>query len=188
MSDVSPGSWAGSVRWAVVPFTPRPPFRVYAGDRHAPIVVAEVGTLITAARSGGDPELTYLVSGKARPVLVLSAPPAREHREIVALRLVRLSRLTAEEQRKVRALEDELLFHLAPDRFDLPEECAAMVNAIVRVHADAVDTGPSLGQLDGDEMRKLGERVVRFLGLDTRRLVERAIRDLAARNRERGVE
>lgn len=186
MSSPRAGSLAGSVRWAVVPFAPAPPFRLYAGAGSEPIVVPDTGTLIKAARGGGDAELSYIVPGKARPVLLLNDPPAAHHREVTALRLLRLAKLSSDEQQRVRAQEDELLFHLAPDRFDLPEESAAMVTALVRLHVDAIGDGAALGQLDDDETRSLGERVIRFYGFDTRRLLERHIRDLAARRRARG--
>ena len=177
---------AGSVRWGVVPFAPEPPFRIYAGPGSEPIVVADVSSVIAAAQKGRDAELSYIVSGKARPVLVLSDPPAEHHREVTALRLLRLSTLSAADQRRVRGHEDELLFYLAPDRFSLPEESAAMVTALVRLHAGAIDSGPPLGQLDTNEQRTLGERIIRFYGFDTRLLVEQQIRELAARRREHG--
>ncbi len=186
MSSPRAGSLAGSVRWAVVPFAPAPPFRLYAGTGIEPIVVPDTGTVIRAARGGGDAELSYIVPGKARPVLLLNDPPAAHHREVTALRLLRLAKLSPDEQQRVRAHEDELLFHLAPDRFDLPEENAAMVAALVRLHVDAIGDGPALGRLDDNEMGVLGERMIRFYGFDTRRLLERWIRELAARHRARG--
>lgn len=185
MSGARAGSLAGSVRWAVIPFAPAPPFRLYAGTGSEPIVVPDAGTLIRAAQDGGDAELSYIISGKVRPVLLLDDPPTAHHREVTALRLLRLGKLPPDEQRRVRAHEDELLFHLAPDRFDLPEENAALVSAIVRVHVDAIGDGPALGRLDDDEARLLGERITRFYGFDLRRLLERRIRDLAARRQAR---
>ena len=176
---------AGSVRWAVVPFAPAPPFRLYAGTGSEPITVANTDTLIEAARSRGDAELSYIVPGKARPVLVLNDPPAAHHQEVTALRLLRLSKLTADEQRRVREHQDELLFHLAPERFDLPEENAAMVTALVRLHVDAIGSVPPIGQLDRNEMRVLGERIITFYRFDTRLLLERQIRELAARRQAR---
>lgn len=186
MSSPSAGRLAGSVRWAVVPFAPAPPFRLYAGTGSDPIVVSDADTVIDAARSGGDAELSYIVPGKARPVLLLNEPPASHHREVAALRLVRLSKLLPDEQQSVRAQHDEMLFHLAPDRFDLPEENAAMVTALVRLHVDAIGGGAALGRLDDDELRVLGERIVRFYGFDVRSLLERHIRELAARRQARG--
>lgn len=176
----------GTVRWAVVPFAPAPPFRLYAGPTSSPVVVADADTIVEAARRGGDAELSYIVPGKARPVLLLSDPPGDHHREVAALRLLSLAKLTPAEQQRVRDGDEELLLHLSPDRFDLPEECAAMVTALVRLSVAAIATGPPLGTLDGAEMRSLGERIVRFYGFDVRGLVEDHIRELAGRRRARG--
>ncbi len=184
MSASAPGRLAGSVRWAVVPYAPRPPFRLYAGEGHAPIVVASAETIIASAKqAGGDAELTYLVSGKTRPVLILGEPSSYEHREVPALRLLHLSKLSSDEQARVRRHEDALLFHLAPDRFDLPEENAVLVGALVRVHVDSIDTGPPLGMLDDQESRVLGDRIIHFYQLDARLVLERHLRELMARRR-----
>ena len=124
MSSPPADAWTGSVRWAVVPFAPKPPVRLFAGERHAPIAVSEPAPLIAAARRGGDPT----------------------------------------------------------------EENAAIVSALVRVNVEAVEGGLPLGRLAEHELRVLGERVIRFFGLDTRLLVERALQELAARRREREAE
>lgn len=176
---------AGSVRWAVVPFAPAPPFRLYAGMGQDPIVVPDADTLIDTARRGADVELSYIVPGKARPVLLLNDPPADHLREVTALRLLRLSRLSSDQQERVRSHQEALLFPLTPDRFDLPEENAAIVAALVRLHVDALGSGPPLGQLDEPEMGALGERIIRYYGFDIRQLLERHIRELAARHRAR---
>ena len=177
------GPLAGSVRWAVVPYSPRPPFRLYAGEGQRPIEVPDADTIVEAAKQRGDAELTYLVPAKARPVLILSEPPSAHHREVTALRLLRLSKLTAGDQTRVREQREDLLFHLSPQRFDLPEENAAIVSALVRLHADAIGSGPAAGVLDATESRVLGERVIRFYGFDTGLLVERRIQELIARRR-----
>lgn len=183
MSGRAAGRWAGSVRWAVVPYAPRPPFRLYAGEGHPPIEVGEADTIVGAARRGGEAELTYLVPGKARPVLVLSEPPSAHHQDVVALRLLRLSKLGPGERERVRAQQEELLFHLSPERFDLPEESAAIVSALVRLHSGAVAGGPPLGLLDDEELRVLGERIIRYYQLDARLLFEQYVRELIARRR-----
>ena len=95
------GRLAGTVRWAVVPYAPRPPFRLYAGEEHAPITSPQADVIIAGALKGGDAELTYLVPGKARPVLILTECPSEHHREVTALRLLRLSRLTEEQRVRV---------------------------------------------------------------------------------------
>lgn len=175
---------AGTVRWVVVPYTPRPPFRLYAGEGHPPIVVATPGRIIVAAKVGGDPDFTYLVPAKARPVLLLNEPPAEQHREVLGLRLLRLSKLPPERRKAIRDQEEELLFHLSPDRFELPEESAVMIGAIARLHVDAVADDPPAGKLEPGELAVISDRLIRFCRLDTRLLVERRLHELAARRRD----
>ena len=184
MSSRGRGRLTGTVRWAVLPYAPRPPFRIYAGEGQVPIVSPAVDAIIEGMRKrGGDAELTYLVSGKARPVLILNEPPSEHHRDVTALRLLRLPRLGEEQRERVRRGEEQLLLPLPPDRFDLPEENAVMVSALVRLNVDAIGSGPSLGELSEDEFRILGERIIRFYGFDTRLLVERRIRELVAKTK-----
>lgn len=171
---------AGSVRWAIVPYTPRPPFRIYAGAEHAPFEIGSAGELVAAAqRPGGEAAFTFLVPAKARPVLILNDPPHEHHQEIVALRLLRLSKLVPEQQEAVRSGEEELLLYLDPSRFELPEENAAMVSAIVRLHATAIASHPPAGRLSPQESRVLADQLIRYLGLDTQLLLERRLRQLA---------
>lgn len=185
MTTPASADLAGTVRWAVIPYAPAPPFRLYAGTGAAPIVVESADTIIDAARRGGDAELSYVVPAETRPVLLLGEPPLAGHREVAALRLLRIARLTGDEQARVRAQEDELLYHLDPQRFELPEESAAMITGLVRVHLDALGTGPHLGRLERGEMRVLGERIIGFYEFDATALVEQRIRELAARLRTR---
>lgn len=175
---------AGAVVWAVVPFVPEAPFRLYAGEGHAPVEVEEVGKLIAAARRGSEGEFTFLVPGKARPVLVVSDRLDPRLGELLALRLLRLSALGPREQGVVRAQDDPGLFHLDPDRFALPEENAAIVAAIVRVHESAIDPEP-LGRLDPDELRVVHERLASYYGLDLRLLVVQELERLAEAQRRR---
>lgn len=173
---------AGSVRWAVVPYAPAAPFRLYAGPDYEPIE-APLDRLFADGRAGGDGEYTFLTTGKARPVLILSDPPERLHREITALRLARFSKLSAPEQEAVRQQRDPDLFHLPPSRFDLPEENAAIVSALVHIDLSAVEQR-SCGQLNAEEMRVLGERIINFYGFDTHLLFEAYLRELASRRRK----
>jgi hypothetical protein len=175
---------AGAVVWAVVPFVPEAPFRLYAGDR-PPVEVDEPGKLIAAARRGSDSEFTFLVPGKARPVLVVSDRADERLEEVLALRLVRLGGLTAREREIVRSGEDPGLYHLDPDRFALPEENAAIIAALVRVHRSAIDPQP-VGRLGDDELRVIHERLATHYGLDLRRLVRGELERLAAAQRRRG--
>jgi hypothetical protein len=175
---------AGAVVWAVVPFVPEAPFRLYAGARHAPVAVPQAGKLTAAARRGADSEFTFLVPGKARPVLILSDRIDPRLNEILALRLARMSALDAQEQDAIRGGADPGLFHLAPDRFDLPDENAAIIAALLRIHESAIDPSPA-GRLEHHEVREVHTRVARHYGLDLHQLVRDELRRLAAAQRRR---
>lgn len=178
------GGLAGAVVWAVVPFVPEARFRLYAGEGHAPIDVEDPGKLIAAARRGSDTEFTFLVPGKARPVLVVSDRADERLGELIALRLLRLSALTDRERELVRAQNDPGLYHLDPARFDLPEENAAILAALVRVHRSAIDPQP-LGRLSEDQLRVAHEHIAGWYGLDLRQLVRRELERLAQAQRRR---
>jgi hypothetical protein len=174
----------GAVVWAVVPFVPEAPFRLYAGEGHPPVEVPEAGKLIEAARKGSDSEFTFLVPGKARPVLVVSDRLDERLGELIALRLLRLGALTPNERAIVRSQDDPGLYHLDPDRVDLPEENAAIVAALVRVHRTAIDPQP-VGRLGQDELRVVHERLATYYGLDLRELVRGELERLAETQRRR---
>lgn len=173
---------AGAVVWGVVPFVPEAPFRLYAGARHAPIDVPDANKLIAAARRGSDSEFTFLVPAKARPVLVVSDRIDSRLREVLALRLARMSTLDGDEQEAIRAGHEPGLFHLEPERFDLPEENAAMIAALVRIHESALDPTP-LGRLDSAEIRDVHAKLATHYGLDLHGLVLAELQRLATAQR-----
>lgn len=149
----------GRCYWAVAPFSPAPPFRIYAGAGHAPIETSTTA-IVTAARSG-DPQFDAIVAVKARPVLVLTEI-LKPFDEVLALRLRTFDKLTASDRQRVRAHQDDVLFHLDPQRFPgLPKENAAIVTALLRLPMAAIDTSQEQGTLDINELRLLHERVVR---------------------------
>lgn len=181
MSDL-----AGSVFWAVVPFVPQASYHLYAGPGHDPIEVAETATLIDAARSraGADREFTFLTPAKLRPVLLLSGVVDRGLPELVALRLLRLEELVANERDRVRRGDEPLLFYLDPESHPgLREESAAMIGALVRLHDSAVDRRERLARLGRQELAVVGDRVIDHYGFDTRLLVRRALQELVERRR-----
>jgi hypothetical protein len=177
------GKLAGSVRWAVAPYAPAPPFRIYAAGRE-PYELPEADPLLDASRQGGDAEFTYLISAKARPVLVLNEPARSEWDEVVALRLRRLSAVSDPQRRdRIRQHEEPLFYHLDPKRFDLPEENAVLIPALVPIGTAAISADEPAGTLNENEMRIVGERLIRHFGFDIRSLVEQRIHELARRRR-----
>lgn len=173
---------AGAVVWAVVPFVPEAPFRLYAGSRHAPIVVPQAENLIAAARRGSDSEFTFLVPAKARPVLVISDRIDPRLHEVLALRIARMSGFDPDEVEAIRSGHERGLYHLPPERFDLPEESAAIIAALVRVHASAIGPAP-VGRLEHSELRQVHAKVATHYGLDLHELVRHELRQLAAAQR-----
>lgn len=176
---------AGAVVWAVVPFAPQAPFRLYAGTEHAPIEADEPGKLVAAAKRGRDAQFSFIVPGKVRPVLVMSDTHEPDLGELLALRLVRFGKLEAAEQELIRAQRSPTHFYLRPDRFGgLPEENAAMIAGLVRVHTSAVDRAP-LGRLDAQELAVVHQRFARHHGFDLRMLVREELQRLADLKRAR---
>lgn len=184
MARARRGGLVGRALWALAPYAPAAPFRLYPGpsDR-PPVTVADVTQLRRAAQRSGDAEFTTLTSAKVRPVLVLAeAGDSFDGPAALALRLRRFSKLDLDEQRAVREGSTPRLFHLRPDRFPgLPEENAALLTDLVRVARSAIDESEDLGGLDANELRILHERVVRYYNFDltilTRRLLEARLRD-----------
>jgi hypothetical protein len=150
----------GHCYWAVAPFAPTAPFRIYQ-EGAGPREVGSVEPFIEAARKGMS-EFVLLTSVKARPVLVITRilPP---HEEVLALRLRRLEKMTSDAARQhVREGRDEALFYLQPESFaGLPVENAAIVTSLLRLPVSALDRRASLGSLNENELGVLHERVAR---------------------------
>lgn len=126
---------------AVAPFAPEPPYRLYAGEGHAPLPVADTATLVKAGE-----EVTALVTVEPLPVLVITEPSFR-YNEVLALRLWGFDRLAAEEGASVREGEAEDLFHLRPDSFPvLEQESAARLSSAMRLPLSAIDLSRPLGR------------------------------------------
>lgn len=166
----------GSIFRAVAPFSPQPPFRLYAGVGEPPVIVNETPQITEA----GGMELTVLVPVKARPVLVITPPSAR-HNEVLALRLRRLSRMAEGERRAVRLNEDDGFFCLDPACCPgLEEENAAIIGTAMRLPVSALDLARPLGQIDGDQIGAIHERFARIHQLDLRGTIVGRARELLA--------
>jgi hypothetical protein len=174
---------AGEVYWALVPYTPAAPFRIYNTGRD-PIEIPDVAQIVDGLRRGGDAEFTFLVGAKARPVILLSGRSDPRTGDLFALRLARLGELEESERRAIRDQREPQLFHLRTERFPhLAEESAAMVTAPVRVNESAIDGRQVLGRLDPNEMRVLVERFVTYWGFDLDALLRTRLAELKRRKR-----
>lgn len=177
----------GQARWALAPYAPAAPFRLYPGpgDR-PPIAVDDTATLRRAAQRGGDAEITVLTTAKVRPVLVIAEAGASfKDPAVLALRLVRFSKLDPAEQDATRRGLAPRLFHLRPERFPgLPEENAALVTDLVRIANSALDPGDAVGGLEAEELRVLHERIVRYYEFDLTLLARKMLEDRLRQRRE----
>lgn len=174
---------AGRCYWAVAPFSPEPPFRIYA-DGAAPIEVDSAHKMQTAAARGGS-EFTVLTSVKVRPVLVVSEILS-PFDEVLALRLKRLSTLSEDQARAVREGQDDRLFYLDPEAMEgLELENAAIVTSLLKLPVGALDTTAELGSINEGELRVLHQSIADSNGLRLDLpVLERAL-DLIAKLAER---
>ncbi len=174
----------GRAVWALAPYAPEAPFRLYPGPgERAPVTVGAVEPLRAALQSGGDPEVTVLTPTKLRPVLVIAvATDTTYDPGLLVLRMLSFTKLSDTEQAEIRAGADRRHFHLLPESFPgLPHENAAIVSTLTRVAATAVEDNP-LGKLNMNELRVLHERIATYFQLDlgamVRRLAAERLRDL----------
>lgn len=154
---------AGRCYWAVAPFSPEPPFRIYA-DGAAPVEVESAHKMQVAASRGGS-EFTILTPVKVRPVLVVS-DVLSPFNEVLALRLKRLSTLSEDQAQSVRERQDEGLYYLDPDAMSgLEMENAAIVTSLLKLPVGALDTTVELGSINNAELRALHQRISDSHGL-----------------------
>ncbi len=170
------GAFVGSIYRAVAPFSPEPPFRLYAGEGSAPFAVNETAKLTDSRRA----EFTVLTTVKARPILVIAEPTSR-YGELLALRLRRLSRIGDAERSAVLADQADDLFYLDPQLCPgLEEENAAALTTLIRLPVSAIDVARPLGRLGRDQVRSIHERVVRVCGFDLHDLILEQARQMLA--------
>lgn len=188
-----PESLRGAIVWAIPPYAPRAPFRIWGGADQ-PVVTVESATELArlVSRRGLDAEQTFLAPGKLRPVVVLQERPRHALPEYAALRIVRLEELAPARRTAIREQREPSLFYLPASmaRYGMAKEGAIDLNALLRIHESAL-AGRPIGRLDAEELRAVGERLIEHLDLDLTRLVEREARSLleriaAARRRSPG--
>ena len=163
----------GAIVWAVVPYVPQAPFRLWLGDGQPVATTPDATTYARQVRGGGlDAEQTFLVEGKLRTVVLLQDRRARRLPEIVALRMIRLEALDRDRREAIRRHREPSLFHLPvrPAKYGLSKEMAIDLNALVRVHASAM-LPRAVGALDDGEMRVIGQRLAEHLDIDLEPLI-----------------
>ncbi len=177
MAEATPGL-RGAIVWALVGFVPEAPFRLWHGDEHPASAIGDAASFGRQVRAGLEPQQTFLVDGKLRPVVLLQDRPRRVLREIVGLRMVRLETLREQAQAQVRQQREESLFHLPvrPQKYGLSKEMAVDLNALVRVHGTAL-LPRAVGRLDDNEMRVIGQRLVEHLDIDLEPLLAKLVEE-----------
>ena len=179
MSARARESLRGAIVWAVAPYAPQAPFRLWGGpDQPATTIETATELARLVAERGLDAEQTFLTTGKLRPVVILQERPRRALPEYAALRIARLEELSPGQQESIRAQREPSLFYLPANRakYGMTKEGAIDLNALIRIHESAI-AGRPIGRLDANELRVVGERLVEHLDLDLTLLVERKIRE-----------
>lgn len=168
----------GALVWAIVPYVPEAPFRLWLGSDQPDAEIPDARTFAQQVRKRGlDAEQSFIVSGKLRPVLLLQDRPRGVLREIVALRMVRLETLERDAQERIRHQLEPSLFHLpVHEKYGLTNEVAIDLNALVRVHA-SVFLPKAVGRLDDNEMRVIGERLAEHLDIDLEPLIAAGVEE-----------
>lgn len=168
----------GAIVWAIVTYIPEAPFRLWLGADQPVGEVSDARVFVEQVRAQGlEPEQTFLVNGKLRPVVLLQDRPRGVLPEIVALRMVRLETLNDEQKASIRDQREPSLFHLPVRRkYGLSKEMAIDVNALVRVHGSAF-APKAVGRLDDNELRVLGERLAEHLDIDLELVIAKQVEE-----------
>jgi mRNA-degrading endonuclease toxin of MazEF toxin-antitoxin module len=170
----------GAIVWAVAPYVPQAPFRIWGGHEQPVATVATAAELAQhVLRRGLAAEQAFVIDAKLRPVVVLQERPRRALPEYAALRIVRLEELSEARRESVRTDTEPSLFHLPvdPPKYGMTKESAVDLNSLLRIHESAI-AGRAIGRLDAAELRVLGERLVEHLDIDLTAAIERKARGL----------
>lgn len=172
----------GALAWAIVACVPDTPHRLWCGDGVKPLELPDAASLAREV-SHQSPQLdrALLVEARLRPVLLLQDRPRDVLRDAVALAVVGLEQLSDAQRASVREQREPSLFHLPvrPNKYGLHREMAVDLNALVRIGASAI-LPRSVGRLDDNEMRVIGERLVEHLDIDLELVIARQVEERLA--------
>lgn len=168
----------GSIAWAVVPYQPEAPFRLWRAG-----AVAEVASAPDLARQAGgvgkSRALEVIAAAKLRPVVLLQDGPVGATGDVVALKLARLAKLPKARRDEIRDGGDPgfVVLGRAPAEYGLRTENAIDLNGIVRVHWSAFATSP-VGSLDARELAAIDEALPGIWQFEIDRHAQRRVLDL----------
>lgn len=169
----------GAIAWGVFPFAAQFPMR-WLDDDGRPQTADSVEDYV-AGRAGRA--TTVLSDVKLRPVLLLHDGTVERKEDVVVLRInsVRARHREPASWSRIEAQEHPLFFHLPKtiSRYRLPEESIISLTAISTVNKNALLN--VRGGLDGREMRKIDERLIRVLSLELAPYIADRARELLRR-------
>lgn len=169
----------GAIVWTIVTFIPQAPFRLWLGADQPVGELSSARQFAEQVRGQSlEAEQTFLVNGKLRPVVLLQDRPRGVLPEIVALCMVGLETLSDEQKASIRDQREASLFHLParPNKYGLSKEMAIDVNALIRIHGSGF-VPKTVGRLDDNELRVLGERLAEHLDIDLEPLVTKQVEE-----------
>lgn len=171
------------VFWGVVPYTPAAPFEVKFMRAYEEVATA--GELVKEMkRRDVSGLLPFSVEAKIRPLLAISEPSA-ELRDVLALRLVNVSRrvrdrhLTQDAADQIAAGDHPYLFSLRPETVGAlgGSSYAAAIDSPISLNETAFTTR-TLGEINEHEFGILCQRLVQKLGFDLTMLIDERARQL----------
>lgn len=167
----------GAVAWATLPRVRLGPMRRWQGDGLPPETIDPVELARRLRENGGD-ACTLLVDVSLRPVVLLQDRPRGVLEDTLALTIVSLVGLTENQQQAVRDQQEPSLFHLPARqaKYGFTDEMAVDLNGLLRIGCEAL-LPRSVGILDDNEMRVIGERLVAHLDIDLDPVIAREIED-----------
>ena len=110
---------------------------------------------------------TLLVDASLRPVVLLQDRPRGVLEDTLALAIVSLGGLSENQRASVREQQEPSLFHLPvrPGKYGFSGEMAVDLNGLLRIGCEAL-LPRAVGNLDDNEMRVIGKRLVAHLDID----------------------
>jgi hypothetical protein len=151
--------------------------RRWHGDRSPSETVDPAGLARQLLKAKRD-DCTLLVDASLRPVIFLQDRPRGVLEDTLALALVSLAGLSEGQRKHVREQQEPSLFHLPvrPAKYGLAVEMAVDLNGLLRIGCGAL-LPRAVGNLDDNEMRVIGERLVAHLDIDLEPIIARQVEE-----------
>ena len=174
----SPRCVRGAVAWALVPTVTDHGLLVLRGTSTQRVSTAALASEFCDRRGGGE----LVVGAILRPVVLLQDRPQGVLGDVLALVAVRMDALPPDDRERVREQEEPSLFHLPvrTAKYGLHQEVAVDLNALTRLSTSLL-LPRTVGALDANEMRVIGERLVTHLDLDIEPIVAAQVEDRLTR-------